>query len=141
VCTSGTFGAHAYAFCSSPLDRITARADCAAKGMHLVRIDDANENAWIESNAFVGVTRDTLAVWRWLGATDQAVRGEWRWDDNDALFWLGQLQGTPQNGLYNNWVSGAPSNQNNDCAAMQFNAGGFWTDAPCNSAQPYVCEQ
>ena len=82
-----------------------------------------------------------LAVWRWLGATDQAVPGEWRWDDNGALFWLGQMQGTPQNGLYNNWVAGSPSKQSNDCSAMQFNAGGFWTDVACNSAQPYVCEQ
>jgi hypothetical protein len=141
VCTSGTFGGHGYAFCSSPLSWSAARADCATKGMHLVRIDDANENAWIETNAFVGVTRDILSNWRWLGATDQTVRGEWRWNDNGALFWLGQLQGTPQNGLYNNWVAGSPSNQNNDCAAMQFNSGGFWTDLACNSAQPYVCEE
>jgi hypothetical protein len=81
-------------------------------------------------------------IWRWLGATDLAVLGEWRWSDG-ALFWIGGQNGSPQNGLYSEWVAGAPTSNGGptDCGIMQHNTAGFWTDFDCTRLQPYVCEQ
>jgi hypothetical protein len=86
--------------------------------------------------------RDTVSVWRWLGATDQVVEGEWRWYDG-ALFWAGAAAGTPQGALYDNWASAQPNDGGGaeDCAAIQHNIQASWQDIGCQSPQPYVCEQ
>jgi hypothetical protein len=144
ACPTAIFGGHTYAFCDGPLSWNDAQNDCVAKGMRLVRIDDAAENAWVQATAFANVppNDNRLAVWRWLGATEIAVPGEWRWTDG-TLFWLGGSNGSAQNGLYANWVSGSPktTGEDNFCGLMQHNAGGFWADDNCNGLQPYVCEQ
>jgi hypothetical protein len=111
--------------------------------MRLLRIDDAQENQWVEANAFVGVPAgaNMSMYWRWIGATDLAVADEWRWTDG-ALFWLGGSNGAAQNGFYANWVQNSPkSSTTTNCAVIQHNAGGFWSDHDCTLLQAYVCEQ
>ncbi len=143
-CSTAIYGGHTYALCDGPLSWSDAQADCVAKGMRLVRIDDDQENQWVLTNAYANVpaSNNMLAVWRWLGASDVAVVGEWRWTDG-ALFWLGGQNGAIQNGLYANWVAGSPTSTGmaTDCAIMQHNMLGFWTDQFCANLQPYVCEQ
>src|SRR6185369_3093374 len=104
-CTLASRNGQMYALCDGPFAFSEAAADCALKGMHLARIDDQAENDWVLANAFAGVTGNfnSLAVWRWLGGTDQAVEGEWRWSDG-TLFWVGGNSGAPQGGLYTNFV-------------------------------------
>jgi hypothetical protein len=143
-CAIATYGGHTYALCDGPLSWSDAQADCVAKGMRLVRIDDNPENLWVQTNAFAGVpaNNNQIEVWRWLGGTDVAVIGEWRWSDG-ILFWLGGSSGSAQNGLYANWVNGSPTSTGpaTDCAIMQHNTQGYWTDTDCTRLQPYVCEQ
>jgi hypothetical protein len=143
-CSTAIYGGHTYALCDGLLSWNDAQADCVARGMRLVRIDDDQENQWVLTTAFANVPagENHLAVWRWLGASDVAVVGEWRWTDG-VLFWLGGQNGAPQNGLYSNWVQGSPTSTGmaTDCAIMQHNMLGFWTDQFCANLQPYVCEQ
>jgi hypothetical protein len=143
-CTSNAFGAHAYAFCDGPLSWSDAEADCELKGMHLVRIDSMQENDWVNATAFAAVPAGSnlQPVWRWIGANDQAVQGEWRWVDG-TLFFLGSGgSGSAQNGSYTNWAGGSPSAgaTTKFCGAMEHSFG-LWADALCAALQPYVCEQ
>jgi len=143
-CAQALYGGHTYALCDGPLSWNDAQADCVAKGMRLARIDVDAENEWVLTNAFAAVpaSYNMSDVWRWLGGSDVAVLGEWRWTDG-AQFWMGGSNGSSISGLYSNWVAGAPTNTGRatDCAVMQHNALGFWTDQDCTWLQPYVCEQ
>ena len=73
ACPMATFGGHDYAFCVGPLSWTDAANDCAARGMRLVRIDDAAENSWVQTNAFMGIMSTSSTYWSWMGGTDQAV--------------------------------------------------------------------
>ena len=44
-----------------------------------------------------------------LGATDQAVEGDWVWLGKPMPFWTGGLLGSPVAGAYSNWIFGEPS--------------------------------
>jgi len=49
----------------------------------------------------------------WIGATDVDQEGTWQWvtgPEAGTVFWIGEVNGTPQNGLYSFWNSGEPNN-------------------------------
>jgi hypothetical protein len=55
----------------------------------------------------------TLAPIGWLGGTDQAVEGTWRWADGpeaNQIFWVGGPGGSAPPGTYTNWGLGQPDN-------------------------------
>ncbi len=91
-------------------------AECAVdRGGALVRIDSEEENAALfaaiedaEVDAGETVAPDGGGgSYIWLGGTDRAEEGVWIWDINDDdegdQFWEGAVDGTPVDGLYNNW--------------------------------------
>jgi hypothetical protein len=137
LCIPGMYGGHDYLLCAEERSWQEANAGCMAIGMRLVRIDDAAENQWVFDNVNVpgGAPPDV-----WIGATDAAVEGEWRWTDGDQ-FWAGLSGGTPQNGLFTAWNSREPNTaiDDEDCAAMLSNTP-EWLDARCFTPWPYVCE-
>ena len=139
-CEGGTYGGHAYAFCDGPVTRQDAATDCGTKSMKLVRIDDAAEQVWLRDMAFkiVGTTINVATAWRWIGANDIAVNGEWRWPDG-TQFWQGAQNGSPVGGLYSNWSNGQPSQQDG-CAMMQNQVSAVWDGMPCTVVRPYICE-
>jgi hypothetical protein len=113
---------------------IDARVRCEAADLTLVRIDDAVENALVAE----AVAGDT-----WIGASDAATEGDWRWSDGTA-FWSGDEGGAPVSERYSAWASGEPDNAagsatNADCAAIT--PDGSWRDRGCSVALPFVCEQ
>ncbi|MDP2217788.1 MAG: PKD domain-containing protein [Methanolobus sp.] len=73
----------------------------------------------------------------WIGASDAAVEGEWKWvtgPENGTLFWLGDSSGSSQNNHYSNWAGGEPNNAGDeDYAHIYGGTTKLWNDFP-NSA-------
>ena len=91
---------------------------------YLATITSAQENAFIYNNL------PSANRTGWLGATDEAVEGTWRWQTGPEA---GDLLS------YTNWSAGEPNNQSNeDC--MQFVTGGQWNDISCSSSRRFVVE-
>jgi hypothetical protein len=139
LCLTKAFGAHDYLLCREMRSWADARSGCTAVGMRLVRIDDDPENQWLFANANVDPGRSSLV---WIGASDAAVEGEWRWTDGD-LFWLGPNTGMVQNGLFAGWYSREPNDVrgNEDCGSLETKSGTpGWYDSQCSTVWPFICE-
>jgi hypothetical protein len=139
MCRSAAFNAHTYAFCDSPLVFVAAQTDCRARGMFLVRIDDAAENVWVHSMIpAADQASNNVSLWRWLGGNDLVANEDWRWDDGQA-FWAGAGSGSAVNGAYTNWTNRGP-NGPNSCLSMEARTAS-WHNMFCGNPLPYVCEQ
>ena len=93
-----------------------ARQACANMGGYLVTVTSAAENNFL------------FNLWPsgWIGLTDEAVEGQWRW-----------VTGEPYS--YQSWNPGEPNNAGNE-DYVQFVGAGRWNDLPNNQALPYVIE-
>jgi hypothetical protein len=86
----------------------------------------------------------------WLGASDAAVEGEWRWtegpegeeDGGQGLqFWQGDANGNSVNGLFENWASSNPDNNNGNQHHLKLEPSLLWDDAIINgAASAYLLE-
>ena len=83
----------------------------------------------------------------WMGASDVASEGAWRWvagPESGTQFWSGNDSGNTVGGNYANWASGEPndSSGNEDCAQFLSGGSGEWNDLPCSgtSLSGYVVE-
>jgi hypothetical protein len=139
-CVGATHGGHGYMLCYAPMTRSAwsaAEAACVNAGMHLVRVDDAAENA------FIRATADTVnfdgAIW--LGGSDAMSERRWVWVDGTP-FWMGGPGGMPVANRYSNWATGEPNDgtPNIDCAAMQAGGAATWRDVRCMTRNAYMCE-
>jgi hypothetical protein len=92
-----------------------ARQACINMGGHLVTITSSGENNFVFNTWPSG----------WIGFTDEAVEGQWRWVTGESV-------------VYTNWNGGEPNNAGNEDYA-QFVSGGRWNDLP-NVSLPYVLE-
>jgi hypothetical protein len=92
-------------------------------GGNLVRINDAAENAYVDT---IGAGGNY-----WIGGNDIATEGTWVWTAGPAPthFWQGTAGGSAQNGLYTNWNANEPNDAGGEDAAIQNNNGG-WNDLP-----------
>jgi hypothetical protein len=109
-------------------------AACQNNGMSLVTVDDATENAWFAGEAQARGLFAGRAPLVFLGGTDLAVSGEWRWPDG-TLFW----NAGPVAGQYSNWSSPPGSSGLSNCIGMQPDA--TWIARACNSSNvTYACE-
>lgn len=86
---------------------------------------------------------DHLQATGWIGASDSAVEGEWRWEtgpEAGTQFWSGNFSGNPVGGQYNKWAEEEPNNSGGgeDCA--QFWNEGDWNDLVCSTPRPFVVE-
>lgn len=119
---------HLYQYVSSGLTWANAQGACLTTGGHLVTLTTAAENTWVW-NRF-GTIDPTKSIW--LGGTDEATEGRWKW-----------VSGEPFD--YANWVPGQPDNWN-DQDYMIYNPWYFphypgqWDDEHGDSVLPYICE-
>ena len=109
------YNGHSYYRSTGSMTWTNARTACANMGGHLVTITSAAENTFVFNTWPSG----------WIGFTDEAVEGQWKWVTNETV-------------TYTNWNGGEPNNAGNEDYA-QFVSGGRWNDLPNNSL-PYVLE-
>jgi hypothetical protein len=73
----------------------------------------------------------------WMGASDIALEGDWKWvvgPEATNSFWLGDSTGGTVSGRYANWGTGEPNNAGDeDCAQFLTGGTGKWNDLPCNT--------
>lgn len=122
-----TYGGHDYLFVTTPKTWEQAQTYCSILGYHLVTIDDASEESFLNTQeAYRG-----LANW-WIGYNDRGIEGWWVW----TYGWSN----------YTNWYT--PSNEPNDYQGMEDCATDRyhddyerWNDWDCNLSFPFVCER
>ena len=98
----------------------SANAAAIAAGGHLAVINDAAENEFIRSHIMAGHA--------WIGLTDQASEGSFKWVTGEAL-------------SYSNWDVGQPNNYNgNEDHVRILQSNGKWTDKNGGISLEYVME-
>ena len=128
---------------------------------YLARIDSAAENAAIfevlsarlSSKQREDTTPDdgSGSAFIWLGGSDAASEGDWRWVNNGDRFWAGDFNGSSVGGRYHNWgVQPDDANGNENALAMglggwpepfyDLGAAGQWNDLDPNNSLMYVIE-
>ncbi|NQZ14686.1 MAG: hypothetical protein HRT94_07680 [Alphaproteobacteria bacterium] len=87
-----------------------------------------------------------LTATSWLGGSDNAVEGEWRWVEGPEAgqqFWQGLAGGSAVNGAYTNWAAGEPNQffgPGNPENYAHMRADGLWNDLPENRNLNYIIE-
>jgi hypothetical protein len=131
---------HYYDYISTQVDFATAVASAASMtylGLqgYLVTVTDADEQAFLDA-ANNGTQR------YWMGGSDAAVEGEWRWvtgPEAGQLFWLGGPGGTAIG--YANWFAGEPNDAgDNEDGLLGREPGLGWNDLPLSVSRPFVVE-
>jgi hypothetical protein len=73
----------------------------------------------------------------WMGASDSASEGVWRWvtgPESGTQFWSGLSGGSTVGGNYANWGTGEPNDSGGeDCAQFLTGGSGKWNDLPCST--------
>jgi len=130
---------HYYEFVSAANPSWTTARDAAAARTYfglqgyLVTSISAGENAFIAAK---------LSGQGWLGASDAAAEGVWKWvtgPENGTQFWSGNYNGTVV--TYANWNTGEPNDVGGEDYG-QFIANGLWNDLPVSitGMEGYVVE-
>jgi len=123
-----------YWFCDNDRTFADAEARCQSKGMELVTIESAGEDAFITQHA---------NEHSFLGGSDQTTEGTWEWLGTGAQFWSGGPSGNAIGGAYTNFAWGEPSNllSGNDCLVKSLLTGGQWKSHGCSLHDAFVCER
>ena len=122
-------------FCGANLSWDAARADCEANGLSLPRIG----NSALSTAARDEAVAQGIDTGVWVGGTDAATEGEWRWITNDELFWIGLADGVAPAGVFTDFATDEPNQfmgNDEDCLNI-FPTG--WNDGQCQQMRPYFC--
>ena len=123
-CRLRSYQGGAYLFCRDNRTWSVARGDCASVGYHLATIEDAAEDAWIDTR----IDGFSSGSQWWVGYNDLTVEGYWDWDGPYST--------------YTNWAANEPNDWggDEDCAILNTWSGGEWNDADCLTSTYFVCE-
>jgi len=131
-------GGASYLFCAQPLTYTVAEVECEGQDMHLVRIDDMEEQVWLSDQRTIAFGSKPAA---WLGGTDSVTENAWLWRDS-TQFWEGRSGGVAVGGLFAFWRGGEPNNDSGeDCGVLSNTSSGGWDDRECNSQLRFICER
>ena len=126
-----------YLMCNTAQNWTNARNTCASvMGFHLIQIDDMAENLWLRGAA--NTAFGTIQIF--IGSSDTAAEGVWRWDGSNAQFWQGGSGGMTVDSRFAAWGSGEPNDDDGeDCGELRTD--GLWNDLECGDARRFVCER
>jgi hypothetical protein len=118
-----------------------ARSNCRARGAGW-------DLASIRSDAINQLMVQMLSGEAWIGGSDAASEGIWRWVDDGAAFWLGNgATGRALNGAYENWNTDEPNGGGNSAcvrlvttALAAPHAAPAWADLECFELLRSVCK-
>ncbi|XP_053868480.1 CD209 antigen-like protein C isoform X1 [Malaclemys terrapin pileata] len=116
------FEKNCYFFSTSTKSWLDAKQFCTNEGSHLVIVNTKQEQTFLSNQL---IEPDVY----WLGLSDSAKEGEWRWVD-----------GSPLSVRF--WGPGEPNNvgqHGEDCVHLRFN--GKWNDATCSLTEHWICER
>lgn len=122
---------HLYEYVSSTLTANGAKSAAEARSKYGV----SGYLATITSQPENDFVADRLENAGWMGASDSAVEGAWRWvtgPENGTQFWSGTGSGSTVGGNYANWANGEPNDASGeDCAQFLSGGSGQWNDLNC----------
>uniref|UniRef100_A0A8C6TFZ4 C-type lectin domain-containing protein n=1 Tax=Neogobius melanostomus TaxID=47308 RepID=A0A8C6TFZ4_9GOBI len=130
VCPPGwrMFGCNCYLVSNESNKWRKGQKDCRNRGAHLVVVDSTEEQTFLS-----GLTEERTYLW--IGLSDSAVEGEWKWVSGSPLtlsFWRAQQ---PDNG----GDSGGLGEE--DCAHITTGTNSSnWNDLSCNTNLQWICE-
>lgn len=159
---------HEYAaYRGSKLPHAEAERGCQLLGMDLVRIDNAEENAWLVDFAFNQGMRDescaTPCTWHceagntcdqaqiWIGGNDKAEENTWTWRIGGDVFFTGLGKaGVTTQGMFTSWgqAGGGPdelqpnNEQNNETVdtwedCLVLRTNAKWFDLGCQNRRAW----
>jgi hypothetical protein len=122
-CETREHGDSLYAFCQEEEAWEMANETCLAAGMELVKIERAEEQAWLVEWLEFGDSNS----W-YIGLNDRTEEGVWRWTDGTELGW-------------DSWNAGEPNDYGDgeDCVELRWDRDN-WNDVSCSNSRPFVCE-
>ncbi|XP_034742322.1 CD209 antigen-like protein A [Etheostoma cragini] len=107
------------------------RGDCSKKGAHLVVIDSFEEQKFLSN-----FTKN--ATYAWIGLTDEAEEGTWKWINEAPLSLKYWQESQPDNG------GGHGNLGEEDCAHIKMTEGKSsqnWNDLLCSNSLRWICEK
>jgi cysteine-rich repeat protein len=109
---------HGYRLHTTPVDGITARANCLADGGYLATLEAADERVFVGKN---------LSIATWVGADDQVTDGAFVWSSGEAVdaSWFAPNQ---------------PDDSDSSQSCLVLTAADRYADANCDERRPFVCE-
>lgn len=117
------YNGHEYKLITEAKSWSDAKIDCEIQGGHLVTITSQGENDFVKNLA------DSNRIW--LGLTDEANEGNWKWITDEAL-------------SYTNWYPGEPNDYSIGEDYVEMYTDGRWNDigppAFPSITRHYVCE-
>ena len=90
-------------------------------GGHLVTINDADEDKWLNEN--LNPDNEDL----WIGISDKDINGVFKWSSGEEV-------------LYTNWAPGEPNNVSNGYGKYWNAYEGKWDDASNNESNKGIAE-
>ncbi|XP_065275299.1 CD209 antigen-like protein C [Emys orbicularis] len=116
------FEKNCYFFSTSTKSWLDAKQFCTSQESHLVIVNNKQEQTFLSNQL---IEPDVY----WLGLSDSAKEGEWRWVDDSPL-------------SVRFWGPGEPNNvgqHGEDCVHLRFD--GKWNDATCSLTHYWICER
>jgi hypothetical protein len=130
TCEGSFVDGTSYMSCLAARDFDAAEAACQANGMHLVKIDSAQENATVLSLA--------LDDYVWIGGSNRDDASVYTWLDGTTFY----ESDAPVAGVYQNFNTSEPSSDAElRCLQLREQGDGVWSMWRCSGMQSFVCER
>jgi hypothetical protein len=128
-CPGMEFGGSCYQVFAERAAWAVAEQRCLVVGGHLASVQSLQEDAFLDGwPAQLGLAvGDGSGVW--LGGSDAAVDGDFRWWDGSPLSFVGWAPNQPDDGA------------GSDCIEKRNDGNGLWYDRRCSDALAFVCER